>query len=74
MAKKRPFEESEIQWGDGEPSKSGDCVFLNLENSTENTWLSTGNCADTRNFICEVLYFGRRYIEMVYTVECIFVR
>jgi hypothetical protein len=57
MAKRRPFEQSEIKWGDGEPSAKGDCVFLNLKNSTENSWVTAGNCADKKKFICEVYGF-----------------
>jgi hypothetical protein len=56
MAKNRPFEQSEIKWGDGEPSANGDCVFLNLKNTTENSWVTTGNCADKKKFICEVYH------------------
>jgi hypothetical protein len=57
MAKKRLFEQSEIKWWDGEPSENGDCVFLSLKNSTENSWVSTANCAERKKFICEVLFW-----------------
>jgi hypothetical protein len=58
------FEQSEIKWGDGEPSANGDCVFLNLKNSTENSLVTVGNCADKKKFICEVsLWLLKRRLE-----------
>jgi len=52
--KDKIFDPTETKWKEGEPFAKGDCVFLQLVNSTENTFLATDNCAELKKFICEV--------------------
>jgi len=54
----RDFTNPEINWGAAEPkSANGDCVSVRFVNgTTEETVYSTGNCAEEKNFICEVRF------------------
>jgi len=53
-ARDSAFTEGDTKWANGEPSANGDCVSLQLANSTEKTLLAAKNCADKKKFICEV--------------------
>jgi len=54
-ARDKRFDSTGTKWKSGEPSVKGDCVYLQLVNSTENTFLATDNCAEKKKFICEVI-------------------
>jgi hypothetical protein len=54
-AREKPFG-VETQWKAGEPSGAGDCIFYESRTSRANSSLATGNCADKKKFICEVIF------------------
>jgi len=53
-ARQKAFDASGTKWNSGEPSAKGECVYVQLVNSTENSFLATDNCAENKKFICEV--------------------
>jgi len=53
-AKGTPFSATGTKWNSGEPSAKGNCVFVQLRNTTENTSLVVEDCAEKKRFICEV--------------------
>jgi len=49
------FEKGEVLWAAGQPDpKLGDCVYFKVKNATNASSLFTGNCAEEKNFVCEV--------------------
>jgi len=52
--REKPFDATGTKWNSGEPSAKGDCVYIQMTNSTENTFLAADNCAEKKKFICEV--------------------
>ncbi|CAB3384607.1 Hypothetical predicted protein [Cloeon dipterum] len=48
----RAFEETELRWKSGHPVKGLDCVYLEVRN--ESMLLATADCAEKKDFLCEV--------------------
>jgi len=58
---KKPLRQSELNWKSGQPKRTdGDCVFLQFSNQSANaSTYSLGNCAEEKNFTCEVYLFDK---------------
>jgi len=48
------LQERSMSWKPGEPSHKGDCVYVDIRNTSGTTLVATDNCATPRKFICEV--------------------
>jgi hypothetical protein len=53
-SKNEDFRNKEIAWHLGEPSNTGDCVYLKNGNTSKETFLATDSCSANKSFICEV--------------------
>jgi len=71
-ARDASFTDGDTKWANGEPSANGDCVSLELRNTTGNTWLAAKNCAEKKKFICEVklmIYSVLKHIESFLSLQ-----
>jgi hypothetical protein len=61
---KRALKTEESNWKMGEPKPSqGDCIFMQFSSSNANdSTFALGNCADDKNFVCEVIFHKIIYI------------
>jgi len=54
------FDTNGTKWKSGEPSPKGDCVYIQMTNTSANTFLAAENCGEAKKFICEVNYYWIR--------------
>jgi len=54
----REVDHDKVNWLGGKPnSADGDCIFTRFSNkSVDASTIALGNCADEKNFLCEVIH------------------